>query len=79
MVIAAGVLAMPLSSAMAQLPSGDTGFGDARAHNQPTSRAVSRGPGWYGAPIGYGRSAYVHRPWGWRRHDGWRHRHRHWW
>ena len=75
--LAAGLLAAPLQPAMAQVPSGDTGLGDARAHNQPTSRAISRG--WQGgAPAGYGRSIYAHRGWGWHRHSGWRHHHRHW-
>jgi hypothetical protein len=63
--IAACLVAIPLGSAVAQVPSGDTGFGDARAHNLPTSRAVSGGH-WYG------RSGYVHRHWRWH------HRNRHW-
>jgi hypothetical protein len=68
------LLAMPTGSANAQLPSGNTGLGDARAQNQPTSRGIP-GARWRAgnAGYGYGRSAYV-APY-WRRHH--RH-HRHW-
>lgn len=67
------LVALPLASAKAQFPSGNTGLGDARAQNQPTSRGVP-GARWRGGGYGYGRPAYV-APY-WRRHH--RH-HRHYW
>jgi hypothetical protein len=71
-------VAAPLTTASAQLPSGNTGLGDARAQDQPTSRGIPSARGYgggYGGGQGYryGRSAYA-APY-WRRHH--RH-HRHW-
>ena len=82
--LAAGLLAAPLQPAMAQLPSGNTGLGDARAQNLPTSVGVrSTEPRGYRGGYAYGgyegRSGWGHRGWGPRRHWGWRHRHRHGW
>jgi hypothetical protein len=76
--LAAGLLAAPLQPAMAQLPSGNTGLGDARAQDLPTSVGIRNGQhrGGYG---GFeGRSGWGHRGWGPRRHWGWRRHHRHW-
>ena len=76
--LAAGLLTAPLQPAMAQLPSGNTGLGDARAQDLPTSVGIRNGQ--YGG--GYeGRSGWGHRGFGPRRHWGWRHRpwHRHRW
>ena len=79
--LAAGLLAAQLQPAMAQVPNGNTGLGDARAHDLPTSTGIrtTEPRGGYGGYGAYeGRSAYWgHRPW--RRHWGWRHRHWHRW
>jgi hypothetical protein len=62
-VAAAGLLTILMIPAMAQVPSGSTGLGDARAQNQPTSRGM---PGAhhhaYGRPhwAGYGRHYQRH-------------------
>jgi hypothetical protein len=67
---AAGLLTIPLNSAIAQVPSGNTGLGDARAQNQPTSRGI---PGAHHGHLAYGHPRRA----GHGRHDR-HHYHRHW-
>ena len=82
--LSAGAIALvaaltPLAAAHAQFPNGNTGLGDARAKDLPTSLGIPSafnrgGYGYYEGRSGY----YGPRPY-WRRHWHYGRRHHHWW